>query len=111
MAGARLQAYEALDGDAWDPTFAWTSGVLTTVGAELEENLLATHRSWDDEGTVLAFDHVRERAESPIGASLSGNLENLMALGLRTDVRVVDVDGMTLTVSPEPPVGLDAKGT
>ena len=64
LAGARLQAYEALDGDAWDPTFAWTSGVLTTVGAELEENLLATHRSWDDEGTVLAFDHVRERAES-----------------------------------------------
>ena len=26
-------------------------------------------------------------------------------------VRVVDVDGMTLTVSPEPPAGLDAKGT
>ena len=26
-------------------------------------------------------------------------------------VRVVDVDGMTLTVSPDPPAGLDAKGT
>ncbi|ORE86724.1 GntR family transcriptional regulator [Aurantimonas sp. 22II-16-19i] len=41
---------------------------------------------------------VRERGDSPIGASLSGNLENLMALGLRTDVRVVDVDYL-----PAPP--------
>ena len=26
-------------------------------------------------------------------------------------VRVDEIDGMTLTVSPEPPAGLDAKGT
>ena len=46
---------------------------------------------------------VRERSESPIGASLSGNIENLMALGLRTDVRVVDIDYLPapLTVAAE----------
>ncbi|WP_206026966.1 GntR family transcriptional regulator [Jiella endophytica] len=53
---------------------------------------------------------VRERSESPIGASLSGNIENLMALGLRTNVRVVDVQFLPAPLAVATEMGI-AEGT